>query len=206
MTIQQTELEAQGTALRVRATVPVTIATYGRTGTTVTVTLTAHGESAGDRIEVTTPGIAGAYTITTATENTFTFETEASGTVAPGAELVFYHLLDIDPKTFSGPGGSATVIDATTLGSKAKRKRMGLRDEGQLSFTVHYVPGNPAHEALRTARRNRAPVQIELAFTDSPTTYWSFTGYVLAFPVGGSVDGIIESNVTLEISGEILEY
>jgi len=53
-------------------------------------------------------------------------------------------------KTFTGPGGSATVIDVTDLSSAAKEKRMGLADEGQLSLpltTFPQIPNTP-HFAL----------------------------------------------------------
>ena len=42
-------------------------------------------------------------------------------------------------KTFTGPGGSAAVIDVTDLSSTGKEKRMGLKDEGQLSFDLMYI-------------------------------------------------------------------
>ena len=37
--------------------------------------------------------------------------------------------------SFQGPGGQASVIDVTNLASTSKEKRVGLRDEGQLSLT-----------------------------------------------------------------------
>lgn len=109
-------------------------------------------------------------------------------------------------KTFSGPGGSATVIDVTDLSSQAKEKRMGLADEGQLSFTINYIPTNDEHAALREAREDRAETNFKLVFTDdSPSTTWSFSGFVTGFSVSGAVDGVVEANVTIEITGAISE-
>lgn len=109
-------------------------------------------------------------------------------------------------KTFSGPGGSATVIDVTDLSSSAKEKRMGLADEGQLSFTINYIPTDDEHAALREARANRAETNFKLVFTDdSPSTTWSFSGFVTGFSVSGAVDGVVEANVTIEITGAISE-
>lgn len=65
-------------------------ATYSRTGTTVTVTLNAHGHIAGHRVyaHFTSGGAAdGTYLITSATANTFTFETALSGTIAAGSAV-----------------------------------------------------------------------------------------------------------------------
>jgi predicted secreted protein len=109
-------------------------------------------------------------------------------------------------KTFTGPGGSAAVIDVTDLNSAAKEKRMGLADEGQLTFTMHYIPSDAAHAALRQAREDRDETGFKLIFTDeSPSTTWSFNAFVTTFAVSGAVDGVIEANVTLEITGAISE-
>lgn len=109
-------------------------------------------------------------------------------------------------KTFSGPGGSASIIDVTDLSSSGKEKRMGLADEGQLTFTMNYLPDNTYHDALRTARSTREATNFKLVFTDdSPNTTWSFSGFVTGFSISGSVDNVIEANVTIEITGSITE-
>lgn len=108
-------------------------------------------------------------------------------------------------KTFSGPGGSASIIDVTTLQSTAKEKRMGLQDEGQLSFTINYVPANTVHSGLRDDRANATQRNFKLTFTDSPATVWTFSGYVTGFSVKGGVDAVVEADVTIEITGAITE-
>lgn len=108
-------------------------------------------------------------------------------------------------KTFSGPGGSATVIDVSDLSSTAREKRMGLNDEGQLSFTINYVPTNTQHALLRTQRASRELTSFQLVFTDTGNTTWDFEAYVNGFSVSGAVDGVVEAQVTLEISGSITE-
>lgn len=117
---------------------------------------------------------------------------------------VFTSIAEI--KTFSGPGGSAAVIDVTDLSSLAKEKRMGLADEGQLSFTINYIPNNTQHALLRAQRASREETNFKLVFTDdSPATTWSFSAFVTGFAVSGAVDGVVEANVTLEITGAIVE-
>jgi predicted secreted protein len=108
-------------------------------------------------------------------------------------------------KTFSGPGGSATVIDVSDLSSLAREKRMGLNDEGQLSFTINYIPTNTQHALLRTQRASRELTSFQLIFTDTGNTTWDFEAYVNGFSVSGAVDGVVEAQVTLEISGAITE-
>lgn len=73
---------------------PVTTATYGRTGATVTVSLTAHGLVTGDvrgfEFSAGTGGTAtnGNYTITRLTADTFTITDINSGSITAGASLV----------------------------------------------------------------------------------------------------------------------
>lgn len=108
-------------------------------------------------------------------------------------------------KSFSGPGGSASVIDVTDLSSTAKEKRMGLADEGQLQLTINYIPDNTVHMALRADRASRAKTPFQILFTDVGLTTWSFNAYVTGFNVSGGVDGVVEAQVTLEITGAITE-
>jgi predicted secreted protein len=108
-------------------------------------------------------------------------------------------------KDFNGPGGSAAVIDVTDIASTGKEKRMGLHDEGQLSFTGFFVPGDAQHVQLRTDRSNRTKRNFKMIFTDDPATEWSFSAYVTQFQISGGVDQVIEMSVALEITGSIVE-
>jgi hypothetical protein len=71
------------------ATAPIS-ATYGRSGTLVTVTKSAHGLATGDRVGIGFTAAAGAsgtdgnYTITVVDSSTFTVNDPNSGTVTPG--------------------------------------------------------------------------------------------------------------------------
>lgn len=124
--------------------------------------------------------------------------------IGTGSSPVYADISEI--KTFSGPGGSASVIDVTDLSSAAKEKRMGLADEGQLQFTINYIPADVQHAALRSARASRAETPFKIIFTDdSPATEWDFNAFVTGFAVSGAVDGVVEAQVTLEITGAITE-
>ena len=132
----------------------------------------------------------------------------AQGTVLKIADSVSpYAYVEIpEIKTFTGPGGSAAVIDVTDLSSTGKEKRMGLKDEGQLSFDILYIPTDEQHMALRAFRDSGLAAQFQLVFTDgSPATTWEFDGFVTTFSISGGVDGVIEGKVTIEITGSIVE-
>ena len=74
---------------------PVTTATYGRSSTTITVTLSAHGLTTGQTIGVDfaagTGGTAtnGNYVVTVTNSSTFTLTDINSGSITAGAAMVF---------------------------------------------------------------------------------------------------------------------
>ena len=76
-------------------TAPVTTATYGRSGTTVTITQTAHGLVTGQVIGIDfaagTGGTAtnGNYAVTVTNSSTFTVTDINSGSITAGATLVY---------------------------------------------------------------------------------------------------------------------
>ena len=77
------------------ATAPVTTATYGRSGTTVTVTQSAHGLATGDVIGIDfaagTGGTAtnGNYVVTVTNSSTFTVTDINSGTITASPTMVY---------------------------------------------------------------------------------------------------------------------
>jgi hypothetical protein len=109
-----------------------------------------------------------------------------------------------DARDISFRTGSAAVIDVTDLSSTAKEKRMGLADEGQCTFTLMFRPKNAAHAELLQGKADRQVRDFKLVLTDSPTpTTYYFSGFVLSVPLTANVDAVIESNVTIEITGAV---
>ena len=76
-------------------TAPVTTATYGRSGTTVTVTSTSHGLATGDVIGIDFAagtggtGTNGNYAITRVNANSFTLTDINSGSITAGASMAY---------------------------------------------------------------------------------------------------------------------
>ncbi len=104
---------------------------------------------------------------------------------------------------FDGPGGSASVIDVTTLQSNAKEKRMGLADEGQFTFSMNLDTQDNQQNALRSDRSGRTIRNFQLQLTDTALTTLSFSAFVLEFKITGGVDQVVTASVTLEISGPV---
>lgn len=105
--------------------------------------------------------------------------------------------------SFSGPTGSAAVIDVTHLGSTAKEKMMGLPDEGNLTMEVHLVATDSGQTNLRTDRASRTLRKACIELNDDSSYYLEFDAYCSGFSVGGSVDDKLSASITLEIANAV---
>jgi len=108
-------------------------------------------------------------------------------------------------KSLAGPGGSAADIDVTDLSSTGKEFKVGLMDEGEVSFDIHYIPGEATHASLRSARAARTLKSFQIVFTDTPATTWTFSAYVKGFQTSAAVDQVVTATVTLRVTGSITE-
>jgi hypothetical protein len=104
---------------------------------------------------------------------------------------------------FSGPGGTASIIDISNLDSIMKEKMTGLPDEGQLSFNINLDPDNASHLLLKTIRTNRTRAEFKITLTDTTPTVLTFFGYVLGYVLSGGVDAAVKAAITIEIDGVV---
>ena len=107
---------------------------------------------------------------------------------------------------FTGPGGSATVIDVTSLESSAVDKLIGLPDEGQISMSLNLLPSNEGQRECWEARAAQELREFNLTLTDAASTVLVFSGYVLEFSVSGAVNDKISATITVEISGLVTGF
>jgi len=106
-------------------------------------------------------------------------------------------------KDFSGlGGGTGSVIDISDLDSSAKEKMLGIVDEGQVSLSFNYDPTDTGQLAMEAARAAAALKSLRIT---TGTVTRTFSGYVMSFEVGGSVDQTISLSVNFEISGSIVK-
>lgn len=122
------------------------------------------------------------------------YETATPGTYTPIAEI----------RSFTGPGGAATVIDATTLSSTGKEKVLGLLDEGTLGLELNFVPGDPGQIQLRADRAAQTRRGYRITFSDANDSTATFQALVSSYTVSGGVDALTTLAVNLEITNAIV--
>lgn len=133
------------------------------------------------------------------------FNPDESGSTSSTSSEEFVVIPEVS--NFNLRTGSAAVKDVSDLLSTRKEKRTGLPDEGQLTFTLNFLPKEPTHIELESARGDRQKRMFQIVMTDDgdggePTTY-QFEGYVITLPIAGGVDESITSNAAIEITGEV---
>jgi hypothetical protein len=180
---------------------------------TKVTTAAAHGLSVGDVGKFASVGgmteINGLTGVVVAVESTtvfwvdinsvgFTAHASAAGTFTPEEWVPVGESVDFD-----GPGGAASVIDATHLGSTAREKIMGIPDEGQFTFSLNRVFSDTGQAAVFAARAARAKKSFRVTYMDD--TVQTFDGYVLQFSTSGGVDDKLNGSVTIEITGAVSE-
>jgi hypothetical protein len=104
---------------------------------------------------------------------------------------------------FTGPGGEATEIDVTHLGSTAKEFLMGLKDEGTVTLDMNYIVSDTQQQGLQTDRTNQTLRNFRIAVPNSPIDYITFAAYVQGFSISAAPDSKYEGSVTLRVSGAV---
>ena len=109
-------------------------------------------------------------------------------------------------RTIGGPDGQAPLIDVTDLDSTAREYKLGLKDEGAFSLGIMYIPTNTIHTLLRDAWSNRTTLYFRITFADATTTTWEFEGIVQNMSGNINIDAVVESNITIKVSGSVSQF
>ena len=97
-------------------------------------------------------------------------------------------------------GGDAPVIDVTHFLSTRREKRLGMGDEGTLSFDLNLIPSDPQQQALETLRTSGNTRNFKITLTDGTTI--TLAGLVKKFEKSADLDDVWRASVDLEVSGE----
>lgn len=101
------------------------------------------------------------------------------------------------------PTGERAEIDVTSHDSAAKEVLLGLRDFGECSFPVNFIPGDVTHEALYNAATSDDAITWQIKDDDSaPTMILEFDARVKGVPMDFPVDGAVQLSVTLRVTND----
>jgi hypothetical protein len=108
-------------------------------------------------------------------------------------------------KSMNGPSMKGDVIDVTTHSSAAsgawREKISSLLDPGEVSFSINLVPASSGHKSLITDFTGRVKTNYQMVFPDPGLTTWAFTGYTTQFAAKAEVDGVLEADMTVTLTG-----
>ena len=79
---------------------------------------------------------------------------------------------------------------------------VGLQDHGSVSFDVFYDPIDLGQAALLASRASSESKAAVLTLSDGKIL--SFNAYCKTFPINGTKNEKIKSNVTLRITGDVI--
>jgi hypothetical protein len=142
------------------------------------------------------------YTITAVSATDLTV-TPAPTDLTPAASANFIFLVPCGEITsIDGPGGSNSEIDVTSMDSTSKEWRNGLRDSGEVSLELNFVPGNVGQVDLRL-QQAELNTPGDYVLTLSNNTEISFSAFVRDFRISGAVDDKISASCTLRVTGDV---
>ena len=104
-------------------------------------------------------------------------------------------------KSISFSGGDASDIDTTSLTSTTKEYEVGLRDSYTCELSIMYNSEDVGQIELEEmyASGDAREFQVTLSNAD----IYTFTGLVKSFPKSFSIDGVVETTVSIRLSGAV---
>lgn len=175
------------------------------------VTSTAHGLDEGDVGEFAaivgmTQLNATSGIVDQPTTNDFEIAgVDTSGYTAytSGGTFTPYHMIKMcELRNFALTGGQAAEIDVTTLCSTAIERRLGLKDAGEASLSINFVPGDAAQIELEAARSDGEARWFKIVLPSGAGTM-VFQALVrqISFTVG--VNEAVQGTASLRLTGDI---
>lgn len=97
--------------------------------------------------------------------------------------------------------GSNNVVDVTHFLSAAKEKRIGLPDNGKVTFEVSTDFGDAGQAALIAAKNARTRMEVKIILPSGTTPNVTLFGYCVKYNVNTAVDAEVKSSVEIEVDG-----
>lgn len=108
-------------------------------------------------------------------------------------------------QSFDGPSATLDMIEATHMESPDYYREYipGLKDGGDLSLSLNYLPSNTTQNVLQEDLDNRTKQYWKVVWTDAVSSEATFRGYVTNFGQSGSMDGKLDASITIRITGKV---
>ena len=113
---------------------------------------------------------------------------------------------------FGDFGRVYNLVTHNPVGNRKTFKKKGSYNDGSLQLTVARDPSDAGQAIITTALDSDSAYGFKITLNDAsegspsaPTTFY-FNGLVMSYPVTlGSVDSVVQANITIEIDGTIIE-
>lgn len=99
------------------------------------------------------------------------------------------------------PSDTMDVIDATHMQSPDATREfiLGLRDPGECSFEMNFIPGGSGDTAIQEWRTARERRTCRITFPNSVT--WTFSGLLTGYEPAAPTDDKMTATVTIKVTG-----
>lgn len=121
-----------------------------------------------------------------------TFAISTNGTTFTDVAEVF----EVTP-----PSDSLDTVDATHMSSPNATREFifGLRDPGEASFEMAFIPGSASDVLIQSIRDTRQTVTCRITFPNNAT--WTFSGVLTGYEPAVPLDDRMTATVTFKVSG-----
>lgn len=209
-----TAISAQGSTLQVATTggSAKTISAVAVGNPTILTTSTAHGFALGDPEAIA--GLTGAdaallnattQTAQFVTTNTFAVPVDTTGkTITPGSGTATpTNWAKVGNfKTYTGFDGKAVQIDSTDLDSTAMEKIQGLVDFGSFQVGINWKNTDAGQAKMYALYNSSTTGTFKLTLPNGRVA--TFQANVESFPISGGTNQLVQSTVTLDITGPVV--
>jgi predicted secreted protein len=99
------------------------------------------------------------------------------------------------------PPYSRDAVDSTHMQSDHKFREFvpGLRDGGEMSFTINFIPGDATSDLVAAHATDDTLTQWRMVFPNAEM--WSFFAYLTGFAAEVPLDGKMSATVRVRVSG-----
>lgn len=120
------------------------------------------------------------------------------GSQANAAYTVIAEVQDI-----SGPSLSLDTVDATHMTSPNGYRQFiaGLKDAGEVSFDVNFLPADTSQQGVTTALEGGTALEWRLDWPGT-TVMWDFVGFVTGFEPASPLDDKMTASITIKLTGD----